>query len=41
MSEKIINPLQTDPYIQCPTFENERFLLRVVEQSDAEDLLAV
>jgi RimJ/RimL family protein N-acetyltransferase len=33
--------LNADPYVHCPTFENERFLLRLVEPSDAEDLLAV
>jgi RimJ/RimL family protein N-acetyltransferase len=32
---------RADPYIQCPTFENERFLLRLVEPTDAEDLLLV
>jgi hypothetical protein len=30
-----------DPYIHCPTFKNERFLLRLVEQGDAVDLLSV
>jgi adenylate kinase family enzyme/GNAT superfamily N-acetyltransferase len=30
-----------DAYNQCPTFENEQFLLRLVEPGDAEDLLAV
>jgi RimJ/RimL family protein N-acetyltransferase len=33
--------LQTDPYTVCPTFENDRLLLRLVKPSDAEDLLAV
>jgi hypothetical protein len=41
MSEKIKNPLQTDPYTNCPVFESEHFMLRIVEPSDAEDLLAV
>ena len=28
-------------YEECPTFENEKYLLRFVEKSDADDLLQV
>ncbi len=31
----------SDVYESCPTFENERFLLRFVEQKDCADLLKV
>lgn len=31
----------TDPYITCPVFQNENFLLRLVESADAPDLLSV
>lgn len=31
----------TDVYKRCPSFENESFLLRLVELSDCNDLLAV
>lgn len=30
-----------DPYEKCPVFENENYLLRLVEPSDAPDLLRV
>lgn len=30
-----------NPYEKCPTFENEQYLLRLVEASDAPDLLSV
>jgi RimJ/RimL family protein N-acetyltransferase len=33
--------LQTDPCIECPTFENAHFLLRLIEPGDAVDLFAV
>lgn len=29
------------PYIKCPKYENEKYLLRFIETSDASDLLAV
>ncbi len=28
-------------YEECPKFENERWLLRLVEKSDVEDLIKV
>ena len=31
----------TDIYENCPTLENDRWLLRLVEEGDAEDLLSV
>ncbi len=31
----------TDPYVTCPTFENDRYLLRPVEPADVFDLLGV
>lgn len=31
----------TDPYITCPAFENDRYLLRLVEPADVPDLLGV
>jgi [ribosomal protein S5]-alanine N-acetyltransferase len=30
-----------DVYTECPVFENDRFLLRFVQESDTEDLLAI
>ncbi|MDR0975199.1 MAG: N-acetyltransferase [Ruminococcus sp.] len=41
MNDNITLPLQTDTYTDCPVFESEHFLLRFVESTDAEDLLAV
>jgi|LGVE01.1.fsa_nt_gb hypothetical protein len=29
-----------DPYIKCPVIENDRFLFRLVEESDAKELLS-
>lgn len=29
------------PYIKCPKYENEKYLLRFIETSDSSDLLAV
>lgn len=31
----------TNPYERCPVYENENYLLRMVEASDASDLLLV
>lgn len=31
----------TDPYVTCPVFQNENYLLRLVESADAPDLLKV
>ena len=31
----------SNPYEKCPVLENEQYLLRLVEASDAPDLLAV
>lgn len=31
----------TSPYEKCPVYENENYLLRLVEESDAQDLLLV
>ena len=31
----------TDVYSKCPTFEDDRYLLRFVEEKDADDLLKV
>ncbi len=31
----------SNPYEKCPSFENEQYLLRLVEASDAPDLLSV
>ena len=30
-----------DPYEKCPVYENKNYLFRLVETSDASDLLAV
>ena len=30
-----------NPYKRCPTYENDRYLLRLVESDDAPDLLKV
>ena len=30
-----------NPYEKCPVYENENYLLRLVETSDAPDLLLV
>lgn len=29
----------TDVYSKCPTFEDDKYLLRFVEEKDADDLL--
>ena len=31
--------MRNDPYENCPTFETNHFILRLVEKNDAEDLL--
>ena len=31
----------TNPYIECPVWENDRYCLRLVEDADADDLFLV
>ena len=31
----------TNPYETCPIFENESYLIRMIDESDAPDLLLV
>ncbi|HML47343.1 MAG TPA: GNAT family N-acetyltransferase [Clostridia bacterium] len=30
---------RNNPYVQCPTFETEHFIVRLIEEKDADDLL--
>jgi len=38
--EKIIKELNMNPYKQCPTYETQSFIIRLVKEEDAQDLLS-